>query len=105
MRSELQQGNDALLRLMTWFMVPVGVALVVTQLLRSPQPLADALRGSVAGVGAMVPEGLVLLTSAALTLGAVRLARPQAGGAGAAARGVAPDAASTVRYLLSRASR
>ena len=33
------------------------------------------MRGSVAGVGAMVPEGLVLLTSVAFALAAVRLAR------------------------------
>lgn len=74
-RSELQQGTNRILRAVTWVMVPAGVALVVTQVLRSHQPLADALRGSVAGVGAMVPEGLVLLTSVAFAAGALRLAR------------------------------
>jgi cation-transporting ATPase E len=74
-RSELQQGTNQILRLVTWVMVPTGVALFITQLLRSHQPLADALRGSVAGVAAMVPEGLVLLTSMAFAVGAMRLAR------------------------------
>jgi cation-transporting ATPase E len=74
-RSELQQGTNEILRLVTWVMIPTAIALFITQLLRSHQPSADALRGSVAGVAAMVPEGLVLLTSMAFTVGALRLAR------------------------------
>lgn len=74
-RSELQQGTNQILRLVTWVMVPTGIALFATQLLRSHQSSADALRGSVAGVAAMVPEGLVLLTSMAFGVGALRLAR------------------------------
>jgi cation-transporting ATPase E len=74
-RSELQQGTNAILRLVTWVMVPTGAALVLTQLLRSHQRSDDAVRGSVAGVAAMVPEGLVLLTSIAFAVGALRLAR------------------------------
>ncbi|HVC71470.1 MAG TPA: HAD-IC family P-type ATPase [Acidimicrobiales bacterium] len=72
--SELQRGTNQILRMVTWVMVPVGGALVVSQLLRSHQTLDDALRGSVAGVAAMVPEGLVLLTSIAFATGALRLA-------------------------------
>jgi cation-transporting ATPase E len=74
-RSELQQGTNTILRGVTWVMVPAGAALVATQVLRSHQALGDALRGSVAGVGAMVPEGLVLLTSVAFAAAALRLAR------------------------------
>jgi cation-transporting ATPase E len=74
-RSELQQGTNQILRLVTWVMVPAGLLLILSQLLRSQQSLADAVRGSVAGVGAMVPEGLVLLTSVAFAVGAMRLAR------------------------------
>ncbi|MDE3087380.1 MAG: HAD-IC family P-type ATPase [Acidobacteriota bacterium] len=73
-RSELQEGTNAILRMVTWVMVPAGVGLVLSQLWRSHQSAADALRGSVAGVAAMVPEGLVLLTSIAFAVGAVRLA-------------------------------
>jgi cation-transporting ATPase E len=74
-RSELQQGTNQILRMVTWVMVPTGIALFATQLLRSHQTSADALRSSVAGVAAMVPEGLVLLTSLAFAVGALRLAR------------------------------
>ncbi len=74
-RSELQQGTNQILRIVTWVMIPIGIALFLTQLLRSHQSSADALRGSVAGVAAMVPQGLVLLTSMAFAVGALRLAR------------------------------
>jgi cation-transporting ATPase E len=74
-RSELQQGTNRILRMVTWVMIPAGVLLVTSQVLRSGQSLDDALRASVAGVGAMVPEGLVLLTTLAFALGAVRLTR------------------------------
>lgn len=72
--SELQQGTNQILRIITWVMVPVGLLLVTSQVLRSGQTLDEAVRGSVAGVGAMVPEGLVLLTTIAFALGSIRLA-------------------------------
>ncbi len=75
LRSQLQSGTNSILRMVTWVMVPVGAALIASQLLRSHQSFRDAVRGSVAGVGAMVPEGLVLLTSIAFAVGAIRLAR------------------------------
>ena len=73
-RSELRAGTDRILRVITWVMVPTAVLLVVSQL-RHTHDLADALRGSVAGVGSMVPEGLVLLTSLAMAVSVMRLGR------------------------------
>ena len=74
-RSELQQGTNQILRLVTWVMIPAGVLLVTSEFFRSHQPFADAVRGSVAGVSSMVPEGLVLLTSIAFAASALRLAQ------------------------------
>ncbi len=74
-RSELQQGTNQILRLVTWVMIPAGLLLVISEFFRSHLPLAEAVRGSAAGVSAMVPEGLVLLTSIAFAAGALRLAR------------------------------
>ena len=75
-RSELQEGTNHILRLVTWVMVPVGSGPGVEPAApQSTRRFADALRGSVAGVAAMVPEGLVLLTSIAFAAGALRLAR------------------------------
>ena len=48
---------------------------MISEFFRSHDPLEDAVRGSAAAVVAMVPEGLVLLTSLAFTAGALRLAR------------------------------
>jgi len=73
-RSELRSGIDTILRLVTWAIVPTATLLVISQL-RSSASVHDALRGAVAGTVAMVPEGLVLLTSVAFAVGVVRLAR------------------------------
>ncbi|MGH3363497.1 MAG: HAD-IC family P-type ATPase, partial [Nocardioidaceae bacterium] len=54
-------------------LVPTGVLLFTTQLLLEQATLGEAVRGSVAGVVGMVPEGLVLLTSVAFAVGVVRL--------------------------------
>ena len=74
-RSELQQGTNQILRLVTWVMIPAGLLVVLSEFFRSHDPLTDAARGSAAALVAMVPEGLVLLTSLAFTAGALRLAR------------------------------
>jgi cation-transporting ATPase E len=73
-RSELRAGIDRILRYVTWAIVPAGGLLVASQVAHHHTP-ADAVRGSVAGIGSMVPEGLVLLTSTAFAAGAVRLGR------------------------------
>ncbi len=72
--SALRAGIDRILRLVSWLIGPVAVVLLVSQL-EAHDSVAEALRGSVAGVVAMVPEGLVLLTSVAFAAGVVRLGR------------------------------
>jgi cation-transporting ATPase E/undecaprenyl-diphosphatase len=73
-RSELMTGINRILRIVTWLVVPTAALLFSSQLRASPS-LPDAIRGSVAGVITLVPEGLVLLTSASLALAVVRLGR------------------------------
>jgi cation-transporting ATPase E len=72
--SELVAGINHILRVITWVIVPVGLLLVVSQLL-SARSVAEAMVGSVAGIVPMVPEGLVLLTSVAFAVGVIRLGR------------------------------
>jgi cation-transporting ATPase E len=72
--SELRRGTDRILGLVTWLIVPTAVLLIASQM-RSNTSLPDAIRGTVAGVGAMIPEGLVLLTSIAFTASVLRLGR------------------------------
>jgi cation-transporting ATPase E len=72
-RSELMDGINLILRIVTWALIPTSALLLWSQL-RDDQ-LDAALRGTVAGVVGMVPEGLVLLTSVAFGVAAVTLAR------------------------------
>jgi magnesium-transporting ATPase (P-type) len=68
------RGINQILNVVTWIIAPTAVLLVYSQLRVSPS-LPDAIRGSVAGVITLVPEGLVLLTSTALALAVIRLGR------------------------------
>lgn len=72
-RSEIRDAINRVLTWISWMLVIVGPLLLITQL-RYGQTTAEALRGSVAGLSGMVPEGLVLLTSVAMAVGVVRLA-------------------------------
>jgi cation-transporting ATPase E len=72
-RSEIRDAINRVLVWITWLLVIVGPLLVFRQL-NLGQSAHEALRGSVAGLVGMVPEGLVLLTSAAMAVGVVRLA-------------------------------
>jgi cation-transporting ATPase E len=72
-RSELMEGINLILRLVTWALIPTSALLLWSQL--GDDQLDAALRGTVAGVVGMVPEGLVLLTSVAFGVAAVTLAR------------------------------
>lgn len=73
-RSELRSGIDTILRYVTWAIVPTAVLLFVSQI-RAHDSWRSAMSGAVAGTVAMVPEGLVLLTSLAFAVAVVRLAR------------------------------
>jgi cation-transporting P-type ATPase E len=72
--SELRTGLNRIVRVVGLVMVPTAALLLYSQL-RADQSVSDALRGTVAGVVGMVPEGLILLTSIAFAMGVVRLAR------------------------------
>ena len=75
-RSELMDGINLILRYVTWAIVPTAALLALSQF-RAHDGWRDAIAGVVAGVVAMVPEGLVLLTSLAFAIAAVTLARRQ----------------------------
>ena len=73
-RSELRNGINRILKTIAWVMVPTVALLVWSQMnLESDIGVNEALRATVAGIAAMVPEGLVLLTSVAFAVGVVRL--------------------------------
>jgi magnesium-transporting ATPase (P-type) len=72
--SRLRRDIDTFLRMATWALLPTA-ALLVTSQLRAHADVEQAIAASVGGVVAMVPEGLVLLTSSAFAVAVVRLAR------------------------------
>jgi cation-transporting ATPase E len=75
-RSELRNGINRILVVIGWVMIPTVTLLVWSQVqLGEHTGVKEALRGTVAGIVGMVPEGLVLLTSVAFAVGVVRLGR------------------------------
>ncbi|MEV2278646.1 HAD-IC family P-type ATPase [Nocardiopsis sp. NPDC049922] len=88
-RSELRSGINRILTWITYALFPIGALLVYSQLVLGGHvtldepvaggqisgPLADALRGMVAALVSMIPEGLILLTSIAFAVGVIRLGR------------------------------
>ena len=72
--SELRNSVNRFIRAMSYLLVPVGVLLLISQTVRLDLPIKEAMRGTIAGIVTMVPEGLVLLTSIAMAVAVIRLA-------------------------------
>ncbi len=73
--SYLQKNINNILKVVTFLIIPTGIFLFITQYFYSGQTYKGAVLSSVAGIIGMIPEGLVLLTSIALTAGVIKLAR------------------------------
>ncbi|MGC3992523.1 MAG: HAD-IC family P-type ATPase [Propionicimonas sp.] len=73
-KSELQSGINKILRLITWMLIPVGLATVWVQW-NQPGTWQEKILSMAGALVPMVPEGLVLLTSLAFAVGVVRLGR------------------------------
>ncbi|KZM73736.1 HAD-IC family P-type ATPase [Nocardia terpenica] len=73
--SELRNGIDTILKVITYLLIPAGLVTIYNQLFSSHQSWRAALNGMVAALVPMVPEGLVLMTSIAFAVGVVRLGR------------------------------
>lgn len=74
-KTELQRNLDTILKFISIIIVPLGIILFAKQYWISGSTYEQAALDTVAAVLGMIPEGLVLLISVALALGAVRLAR------------------------------
>ena len=75
--SELRSGVDVILWWLT-LIIPPAAGLLLLRLLVTEDHWEEALRGTVAAAVAMVPDGLVLLTSLSFIVGVIALARRQA---------------------------
>nr|WP_141373521.1 cation-translocating P-type ATPase [Levilactobacillus brevis] len=72
--SQLLTIINRIIKALTFAIIPLGVALFVSSMMRG-QDLNRAILGTVASMVGMIPEGLVLLTSVALAAGAFTLGR------------------------------
>ena len=73
--SELRNSLNAILKVISIIIVPLGAMLFYKQYYFVGDNIRDSVINMVAAVLGMIPEGLVLLTSVALTLGALKLAQ------------------------------
>jgi cation-transporting ATPase E len=73
--SELRDAINGFIRGISFMLIPIGLLLLWSQLVRADLPWQIAVRGTIAGVITMVPEGLVLLTSIAMAVSVIRLAQ------------------------------
>ncbi|MCG5431110.1 HAD-IC family P-type ATPase [Mycobacterium sp. MYCO198283] len=76
-QSELRSGIDAILRFITYLLVPAGLLIIYTQLFTTGAGWRESVLRMVGALVPMVPEGLVLMTSIAFAVGVVRLGRRQ----------------------------
>ncbi len=74
-RSELRASMEQIITWVTWALIPTGAVLFWSQITSNHRSLRTALVSATGGVVAMVPEGLILLTSVAFAVGVIRLAR------------------------------
>ncbi|MCP5032981.1 MAG: HAD-IC family P-type ATPase, partial [Actinomycetia bacterium] len=75
--SELRRGVNRILRWLTVIIPPASILLLI-RLLDTEDRWQEALQGTVAAAVAMVPDGLVLLTSLSFITGVLALARRKA---------------------------
>ena len=74
-RSEMMKSLDRLIRFIGFALIPIGAALLYNELMVQGNQFTDAVPAVVAALIGMIPEGLYLLTSVALAVSVMRLAR------------------------------
>ena len=73
--SELRNSLNIILKVISIIIFPLGLMLFYKQYMIAGDTIKNSVVNTVAAVLGMIPEGLVLLTSVALTLGSLTLAR------------------------------
>src|SRR6201997_3932172 len=72
-KSELRNGINKILQFITYLLVPAGLLTIYTQLFTTHADWRQSVLRTGGALVPMVPEGLVLMTSAAFAVGVVRL--------------------------------
>lgn len=76
-QSQLNIAIDKILKIISIIIIPLAILLFSKEFFIGKELFEDAVVSTVAAVLGMIPSGLVLLTSIALTLSVVRLAKKQ----------------------------
>ena len=74
-KGDMMRSLDRLIKFIGVLLIPIGVALFCNQLLTQELGLRQSMVSTVAALVGMIPEGLFLLTSVALAVSVLRLAR------------------------------
>lgn len=73
--SEISRATNFILKFIGVTIIPIGLLLFFRHSVTQLMPVKDAVISTVAALIGMIPEGLVLLTSVALAVGVMRLAK------------------------------
>lgn len=73
--SELRNAINKIFKVLIWIIIPVSILLTVAQLKATGNDWRSAVIGTVSGIIGMIPEGLMLLTSATFIVSVVKLAK------------------------------
>lgn len=73
--SVLLDSLNTIIKILSWVIIPLGLLLFMNQYYSLNNPLSTAVINTVAALIAMIPEGLVLLTSTVLAVSVIRLSK------------------------------
>lgn len=74
-KSQLRDSINYIIKTIGIIIIPIGILLFCKQYFITASPLQEAIVSTVAALLGMIPEGLVLLTSVALAVGSINLAK------------------------------
>lgn len=73
--SEMMYSLTKLVQIIGFLIIPLGILMLIQQVVSLDRPFADGMVSTVAALIGMIPEGLYLLVSVALTVSIMRLAQ------------------------------
>lgn len=73
--SEIMNSLKLIIKVIGFIIVPLATALIIKSLIRNPSQIASAVLGSATVIIGMIPAGMILLTSVALAIGILKLAK------------------------------
>lgn len=77
-KSELMGSLKNIIRVIGFIIIPLGISMYVNNYFRSGKDIVETVRGTAGSLIGMIPAGMYLLSSVALTVSVIRLARQKA---------------------------